>query len=97
MITSAPGTVTASAPKVVIRVHSRVSPVLAALPKAFADTYGAKFPKAVAKIIERSSGPMSIEQAVDYGLRMHKKDSKCDYTQVGFIPGGVRDSGRPGA
>ncbi|MGI8868357.1 MAG: hypothetical protein ACR2F6_05770 [Mycobacteriales bacterium] len=40
---------------------------------------------------------MSIEQAVDYGLRMHKKDSKCDYTQVGFIPGGVRDSGRPGA
>ncbi|MGI8867900.1 MAG: ABC transporter substrate-binding protein [Mycobacteriales bacterium] len=38
------------------------------------------------KPFERSSGPMTVEQAVDYGLRMNKKDSKGDYTQVGFIP-----------
>jgi multiple sugar transport system substrate-binding protein len=31
-------------------------------------------------------GPMSIDQAMDYGLKMNKKNGKGDYTQVGFIP-----------
>ena len=29
---------------------------------------------------------MSIDQAVDYGLKMNKSNSNGDYTQVGFIP-----------
>jgi len=35
---------------------------------------------------DRANGPMTIEQAVDFGLKMTKKNAKGNYTQVGFIP-----------
>lgn len=32
------------------------------------------------------NGPMTIDKAVQYGLRMNKKDAKGNYTRIGFIP-----------
>lgn len=32
------------------------------------------------------NGPMTIDQAMDYGLKMNKKNSNGEYTNVGFIP-----------
>ncbi|HVX47558.1 MAG TPA: ABC transporter substrate-binding protein [Mycobacteriales bacterium] len=38
------------------------------------------------KDFDPKNGPMTIEKALDYGLKMNKKDKNGNYTRIGFIP-----------